>query len=67
VRRAAQAKRWLWSEVEEHLLTRFRADPAVAKLITGLEDQVAQNRITPSRATEELLAAFVAARGGEKI
>ena len=65
-RRSLQAKRWLWSEVEEHLLSRFRADPAVAGLIADLEGEVAQNRITPSGAAEQLLATFVAAREDDK-
>jgi LAO/AO transport system kinase len=61
-RRAEQARQWLWSEVEEHLMARFRADPAVAKLLESLEKDVAGNSITPSRAADELLRAFISAR-----
>ena len=59
--RAAQARRWLWSEVTDTLVHRLRADPAVAALISDLEQQVGDQEITPARAAEQLLHAY---RGG---
>ena len=59
--RAAQARRWLWSEVTDTLTHRLRADPAVAALISDLEQRVGDQEITPARAAEQLLQAY---RGG---
>lgn len=61
-RRAAQAQRWLWAEVEAGLLERLRADPAVAKLAVELEADVKAGRRPPPAAARELLAAFLEAK-----
>jgi LAO/AO transport system kinase len=59
--RAAQARRWLWSEVTETLVTRLRADPAVAAIVGRLEQEVGDQSVTPAKAAEQILAAYRAA------
>ena len=56
--RAAQASAWLWSEVGDALLDRFRADPAVADQLPAVEADVAAGRLAPPRAARLLLEAF---------
>ncbi len=57
-RRAAQARRWMWGEVDDHLLAAFRAHPAVRAKLGELERMVADARLTPSAAAHALLEAF---------
>jgi len=56
--RADQATAWLWSEVGDALLDRFRADPTVAAALPGLEAEVAAGRLAPTRAARRLLDTF---------
>jgi len=56
--RAEQQRRWMWSMIEERLLRSFREAPAVAQRLADLEEQVAAGATTPSRAADQLLAAF---------
>lgn len=55
-RRANQATAWLWSEVSEKLLERFKNDPAIHERIATLEKAVATGDRNPMSAAEELLA-----------
>ncbi|MGE0255327.1 MAG: methylmalonyl Co-A mutase-associated GTPase MeaB [Alphaproteobacteria bacterium] len=57
-KRAAQARDWMWSEVEETLTEAFRAHPAVAARLPALEEAVATGRMAPSAAALELLGLF---------
>lgn len=57
-RRAAQARRWMWGEVDEHLLAAFQRHPAVRQMLESLERQVSGAEITPSAAAQALLEAF---------
>jgi LAO/AO transport system kinase len=57
-KRAAQARRWMWREVEEGLISALRADPEVAARLGTLEQAVVGGRVTPGEAAEELLRAF---------
>lgn len=61
-RRADQARAWLWSELDETLLARFRQHPAVSEALPALERAVMAGEITPSLAAERLLTAFEAPR-----
>ncbi len=63
-RRAEQARAWMWNEVREALTTAFRDDPAVARLLPGLEGEVAAGRLPPAAAARRLLEAFRAAGKG---
>ncbi len=56
--RSAQAVAWLWSEIGDTLLERFRADARVATLLPNIESSVSSGRITPAKAALELLQAF---------
>ena len=58
--RARQATSWMWSEIGEGLMDRFKADKAVADRLPGLEKQVGDGQITPSAAAAELLGIFKA-------
>ncbi len=55
-RRANQATAWLWSELSEKLLERFKNDPAIHERIATLEKAVATGERNPTSAAEELLA-----------
>ena len=57
-KRQGQQVRWMWSMLEDRLLTSFRADPAVRALLPRLEPAVAEGRTTPTAAVTELLRAF---------
>jgi LAO/AO transport system kinase len=57
--RAAQARRWLWEEIQDDLMTALKSDPKLASLITAREDQVGGGDIAPSAAAREILAAFL--------
>ena len=54
-KRAAQARRWLWQEVEAGLREAFLADPDVAAMLPRLEGEVAAGVRTSSAAASELL------------
>ena len=56
--RADQATAWLWSEIGDTLLDRFRDAPQVAALLPGVEAAVAAGELTPTRAARHLLDAF---------
>jgi LAO/AO transport system kinase len=57
-RRAEQARSWMWSEVSDTLMERFRAHPAVREQVDALERDVVAGRISPSAAAARLLDAF---------
>jgi LAO/AO transport system kinase len=61
VRRQEQAVAWLWSEVRDVLLSRFRADKAVGAQLPVLERDVAEGRRSVAAAARVLLEAFGAA------
>jgi LAO/AO transport system kinase len=56
--RAEQARAWMWSEIGDALLDRFRSDATVAALLGEVEVDVAASRLTPPRAARRLLDAF---------
>lgn len=58
-RRAAQARRWMWSEVEETLLRAFKAHPEVARRLPEVERAVASASTPAAAAARELLAIFL--------
>ncbi len=57
-RRAEQARRWMWGEVDENLLSAFRRHPDVRKLLAELENRVSETEMTPSMAAQILLESF---------
>ena len=58
-RRAAQARDWMWSEVNENLITALQSDPEVRKLIPVLEAAASEGRIPPTIAARQLLETFL--------
>jgi LAO/AO transport system kinase len=58
--RASQATAWLWSEVGDTLLERFRADSRVAEELPAVEAEVTEGRLTPTRGARRLLDTFSA-------
>ena len=58
--RSHQATSWLWDEVTEALLERFRRDPLVHGRLPELQVEVAAGRLSPRAASAELLRAVVA-------
>jgi LAO/AO transport system kinase len=57
-KRAEQARRWMWGEVDDNLLFAFRRHPDVREKLSELEAKVSQAQLTPSAAAQMLLDAF---------
>jgi LAO/AO transport system kinase len=58
-RRTTQAQAWMWNEIAENLMLRFRAHPRVTTLLTEMEGRVAAGVATPTAAAQSLLNAFL--------
>ncbi|GLR80101.1 methylmalonyl Co-A mutase-associated GTPase MeaB [Azospirillum oryzae] len=59
-RRAEQARAWLWSEIRETLIDRFRSHPAVRADLARLEAEVTAGTTIPAAAAHTLLGRFLA-------
>ncbi len=57
-RRAAQAREWMWSELDDTLHERLRADPRVADLLVSAERDVAAGAMGPAAAARAVTEAF---------
>ena len=57
-RRAAQARTWLWRDLEDRLIARLRDDPGVAASLPGIEAEVAAGTLEPGAAARRLIAIF---------
>ncbi len=57
-RRSERLRGWMWSAVEDELLSAFRRHPRVAALLDDLERRVVAGEIPARRAAQRLLAAF---------
>ncbi len=55
-RRARQQVDWMWSTVEEHLLSEFRGREAVRERADHLEQQLREGKLTATAAARALLA-----------
>jgi LAO/AO transport system kinase len=55
--RADQAQRWMWSLVEERVLDAFHRHPAVMQQLERVTQAVRAQRLSPTQAAVELLAA----------
>jgi len=58
IRRADQAKSWMWDEVNETLSSALRSHPQVEKLLPKLEQNVKMGEISPAKAATQVLSAF---------
>lgn len=57
-KRSAQAKAWMWSEIEESLIVALRQHPDIRNRMTRLENEVATGAMAPGTAAREMLAVF---------
>ena len=55
-RRRAQQVKWMWSMLEERLLSRLRTEPAVKARLPALERLVAEGELAPTLAVDEIAA-----------
>jgi LAO/AO transport system kinase len=53
-RRRHQQVKWMWSMLEQRMLARLRADPAIRAKVRKIESEVADGRITPSLGAEQI-------------
>ena len=53
-RRREQQVKWMWSMLEERMMARLRADPAIRAKVKKTEAEVADGRITPALAAEQI-------------
>lgn len=58
-RRANQARDWMWSEVNDSLITELQNDPEVRAHIPALEAAASEGRIPPTVAARQLLDIFL--------
>jgi LAO/AO transport system kinase len=59
VRRSAQARDWMWSEVNDSLVAALQGDPEVRKQIPALEAAASEGKIPPTIAARQLLDIFL--------
>ncbi len=57
-RRRAQQVKWMWTLLEERLMSRLRSDAALKAKLPRLEAAVADGKISPAVAVDELAAAL---------
>jgi GTPase len=53
-RRRQQQVKWMWSMLETRMMARLRSDPAIRAKVKATEAQVADGRITPALAAEQI-------------
>ena len=53
-RRRQQQVKWMWSMLEDRLKARLRADPAIRAKVKTTEAAVADGRVTPALAAEQI-------------
>ncbi len=57
-RRRAQQVSWMWAMLEDRFHARLRTDPALKARLPGLESSVADGRLSPALAVEEIAQAL---------
>ncbi|MDO8930958.1 MAG: methylmalonyl Co-A mutase-associated GTPase MeaB, partial [Rhodocyclaceae bacterium] len=53
-RRREQQVKWMWSMLEQRMMARLRADPAIRGKVRKIEAEVADGRIAPAVAAEQI-------------
>jgi LAO/AO transport system kinase len=53
-RRRQQQVKWMWSMLEQRMMSRLRADPSIRAKVKKIETEVAEARITPTLAAERI-------------
>jgi len=64
-RRAEQARDWMWSEVQESLITDLREDPEVRRRLPALEVAAMEGKLPAAAAARQLLEVYLQ-RDGKK-
>lgn len=59
VRRAAQARDWMWSDVTDDLVDELKSDPQVRERLAELEAATSEGKIPPTVAARTLLEIFL--------
>jgi LAO/AO transport system kinase len=57
--RAEQSQNWLWDELKERIIDRFRSDPIVAESLVDIEKQVSAGAIPPGIAADLLISRWI--------
>jgi len=57
-RRKEQQIKWLWTMLDERLIARLKSDPALKSRLPALEKAVAEGRLSPALAVEEITDAM---------
>jgi LAO/AO transport system kinase len=53
-RRRAQQVKWMWSMLEQRVMARLRSEPSVRAKVKKIEAEVAEGRVTPALAAEQI-------------
>jgi LAO/AO transport system kinase len=53
-RRRQQQVKWMWSMLEQRMMARLRADPAIRARLRKIEAEVAEGRVAPALAAQEI-------------
>jgi LAO/AO transport system kinase len=53
-RRREQQVKWMWSMLEQRIMARLRTDPSIRARVKKIETEVADGRVTPALAAEEI-------------
>jgi len=57
-RRRAQQVKWMWAMLEERVFARLKSDPAIKAKLPRIEAAVAEGRMTPALAVDEIASAL---------
>jgi LAO/AO transport system kinase len=57
-RRRAQQVKWMWAMLEQRVFARLKSDPALKAKLPRIEAAVAEGRMTPALAVDEIAAAL---------
>jgi LAO/AO transport system kinase len=53
-RRRDQQVKWMWSMLEQRMMARLRADPAIRARVKKVEGEVADGRVAPALAAQQI-------------
>jgi LAO/AO transport system kinase len=53
-RRRQQQVKWMWSMLEQRMMARLRADQAIRAKVKKIEAEVADGRVAPALAAEQI-------------
>ena len=62
-RRREQQIKWMWTLVEQRMFTRLHSNAAIKAKLPKLEADVAEGRLSPGLAADEITAALGADKG----